>query len=293
MFHPTENLVLPGILSHGYATDGELKPLFPQSDCIFTVCSISGDMTKMLTDCPDNEKCLVLWSLTDGSEIARFFTDEAVESFAWSPNGRLIAVSFRTRLISLIDATNGFRTLVQKEVPSMLGPIKFSSDQKALFVPLWVAKWIGLCRFNINMVDNHSFSLDLSPDDGGGAESHCDCGFILGDVIPALGRDLSFNFHLNKETILRFSPQMITIEMMNANAAAIDFDLHGRTQDLVLSLNGDILYVLSYEFSGCASLIGVWDTSSGNFITEKKLKHMRIICVVACLLYTSPSPRDA
>ena len=281
VFHPAGNLVLPGILSHGYATDGELKPLFPQSDCIFTVCSISGDMTKMLTDCPDNEKCLVLWRLTDGSEIARFFTDEAVDSFAWSPNGRLIAVSFCTRLISLIDATNGFRTLVQKEIPRMLGPIKFSSDQKALFVSLSVAKGIDSCRFNINMVDNHSFSLDLSPDDGGGAESHCDCGFLLGDVIPASGRDLFFNFRLDRETVLRFSPKMITIEMLNASAAAIEPDVHGKTQDLVLSLNGDILYVLSYEFSDCASLIGVWDTSSGNFITEKKVKHMRIIRVVA------------
>ena len=282
VFHPTENLVLPGILSHGYATDGDLKPLFPQSDCIFTVCSISGDMTKLLTDFPHNEKCLVSWSLTDGSEIARFFTDEAVESFAWSPNGRLIAVSFRTRLISLIDATNGFRTLVQKEVPRMLGPIKFSSDQKALFVSLWAAKgMIDLCRFNINMVDNHSFSLDLSPVDSGGAESHCDFGFLSGDVIPASGCDLFFNFRLNEETVLRFSPKMITIEMLNASAAAIEPDVHGRTQDLVLSLNGDILYVLSYEFSDCASLIGVWDTSSGNFITEKKVKHMRIIRVVA------------
>ncbi|XP_044170073.1 uncharacterized protein LOC114977185 isoform X2 [Acropora millepora] len=286
VFHPTENLVLPGILSHGYATDGELKPLFPQSDCIFTVCSISGDMTKMLTDFPHNEKCLVLWSLTDGSEIARFSTDEAVESFAWSPNGRLIAVSFRARLISLIDATNGFRTLVQKEVPRMLGLIKFSCDQKALFVSVWFAKGIDLCRFNINMVDNHSFSLDLSPVDSGGAESHCDFGFLSGDVIPASGSDLYlncliFNFRLNKETILRFSPGMITIEMLNAHAEAIKPAVLYSVQDLVLSLNGDILYVLSKEFSDCASLIGVWDTTRGIFITEKKVKHMRIIRVVA------------
>ncbi|KAK2550475.1 hypothetical protein P5673_028839 [Acropora cervicornis] len=101
------------------------------------------------------------------------------------------------------------------------------------------------------------------------------------DVIPASGWDLFFNFRLNKETVLRFSPKMITIEMLNASAAAIEPDVHGGTQDLVLSLNGDILYVLSDEFSDCASLIGVWDTSSGNFITEKKVKHMGIIRVVA------------
>lgn len=173
----------------------------------------------------------------------------------------------------------------------MLGPIKFSSDQKAVFVFLWVAKGIDSCRLNINMVDNHSFSLDLSPDDGGGVESHCDCGFLSGDVIPASGSDLFFNFlifnfRLNKETILRFSPGMFTIEMLNAHAEAIKPAVLGSIRDLILSLNGDILYVLSYEdsyfeSSDYASLIGVWDTSREIFITEKKVKHMRIICVVA------------
>ena len=283
VFHPTENLVLPGILSHAYATDGELKPLFPQSGCTFTVCSISGDVTKMLTDCPDNEKCLILWSLMEGSEIARFFTDQAVESFAWSPNGRLIAVSFCTRLMCLIDATSGFSTVAQREVPRVFGGIKFSPDHKALFAFALDRGKIHCCRFNINMVDNDSFSLDLSADDVGGFESHCDCGFLSGDVIPASEKDMSFNFRLSKETVLKFSPGMITIEMWKVNAAAIEMwkvnaaamepAAHGRTRNLVLSVNGDILYVLSGESHSFADLIGVWDTSSGNLIVEKKMKH--------------------
>ena len=279
VFHPTENLVLPGILSHAYTTEGELKPLFPQNDCTFTVCSISGDMTKMLTDCPDNEKCLVFWSLTDGSEIARFSTDEAVVSFAWSPNGRLIAVSFCTRLMCLIDATNGFSTLVQREVPRVFGGIKFSPDHKALFAFALDYGKIHSCRFDINMVDNHSFSLDLSADDGGGFESHCDCGFLSGDVIPASEEDMSFYFRLSRETVLKFSAGTITIEMLNVNAAAIKPAAHGRTRNLVLSVNGDILYVLSGESHSFADLIGVWDTSSGNLIIEKKMEH--ISCPVA------------
>ena len=280
VFHPTENLVLPGILSHAYSTDGELKPLFPQSDCIFTVCSISGDMTKMLTNCPDNDKCLVLWSLTEGSKIARFFTDEAVESFAWSPNGRLIAVSFRTRLICLIDATNGFKRLVQREVPSVFGLIKFSSDHKAVFGIALDVKENHSCRFNINTMGNHSLFLDLSADDGGCFESHCDCGFPSGDVFPLSLIDLSFNFRLNKETVLKFSPVRSTIEMLNSNAAAIKPAAHGRTRHLVLSVNGDILYVLSGESHSFADLIGVWETSSGTLIIEKKIEHMSILCAV-------------
>ena len=281
VFHPTENLVLPGILSHAYASDGELKPLFPQSGCTFTVCSISGDMTKMLTDCPGNEKCLVLWSLTEGSEIARFSTDEEVLSFAWSPNGRLIAVSFHTRLICLIDATNGFRTLVQREVPGVCGRIKFSSDQKAVFAFAWDFEKSLSYRFNANEVGNHSFSLDLSADDGGCFESHCDCGFLSGDLTLASVRDFSFNFRLNKETVLKFSPGTTTIEMLNANAAPIKPAAYGSTQDLVLSVNGDILFVFSGRCSPFVDLIGVWDTSSGNLIIEKKMEGMSIFSSVA------------
>ncbi|KAK2550474.1 hypothetical protein P5673_028837 [Acropora cervicornis] len=90
----------------------------------------------------------------------------------------------------------------------------------------------------------------------------------------------------SRKTILRFSPGMITIEMLNAHAEAIKPAVLDSVQDLVLSLNGDILYVLRNEYSDCESsdnacYIGVWDTSRGIFITEKKVKHMRIICVVA------------
>ena len=279
VFYPPENLILPGILSHAYAIDGELKPLFPKSDCIFTVCSISGDMTKMLTDCPDNEKCLVLWSLTEGSEIARFSTDEAVVSFAWSSNGRLIAVSFCTGLISLIDATNDFRTLVQREVPRVFGGIKFSSDHKAVFAFTSDRMKNLSCRFNINMVGNHSFSLDLSADDGDCFESHCDCGFLSGDVIPASSRDLSFCFCLNKGTVLKFSPGKTTIKMLNANTAAVKFAAVGKTRDLVLSVNGDTLFVFSRDLF--VDLIEVWDTSSGNLVIKKEIEQMFTVRAVA------------
>ena len=93
VFHPTQDLVLPGILSHAYSFHGELRPLFPSSKCRFSVCSISADKTKMLTDCTSDAKSIIMWSLTDGSEINRFTWNDDIVSFALSRDGRLLAVS--------------------------------------------------------------------------------------------------------------------------------------------------------------------------------------------------------
>ena len=60
VFHPTKECILPGILSQAYTMDGDLKPLFPGCNCRFSVCSISGDKTKILTYCLESSKCLVL-----------------------------------------------------------------------------------------------------------------------------------------------------------------------------------------------------------------------------------------
>ena len=71
VFHPTKECILPGILSRAYTMDGDLKPLFPGSNCRFSVWSISGDKTKILTNCLESSRCLVLWSLENGSEVDR------------------------------------------------------------------------------------------------------------------------------------------------------------------------------------------------------------------------------
>jgi len=97
VFHPTKDLVLPGILSHAYTFDGDLRPLFLSSKCCFRVCSISADKMKMLTDCPNDAKSIVMWSLTDGSEINRFTWSDDIVSFAWSRDGRLQFLTFLLR----------------------------------------------------------------------------------------------------------------------------------------------------------------------------------------------------
>ena len=111
VFHPEQNIVLPGVLSHAYTFDGDLKALFPLSPCRFTVCSISGDKTTMLSDCPDDAKCIIMWSLKNGTEITRTTRNDEVLSFAWSPDERLLAISHSTGLICLVDVKDGFKTV--------------------------------------------------------------------------------------------------------------------------------------------------------------------------------------
>ena len=69
VFHPSKNVILPGNLSKCYTFNGDQKSLFPSSKCRFNVCSISGD--EIFTDCLDDVKCLIAWSLKDGREITR------------------------------------------------------------------------------------------------------------------------------------------------------------------------------------------------------------------------------
>ena len=60
VFHPTRECVLSGTLHQAYTIDGDLKPLFSESNCRFSVCSISGDKTKIITNYLRSYKCLVL-----------------------------------------------------------------------------------------------------------------------------------------------------------------------------------------------------------------------------------------
>jgi len=134
VFHPTEDVVLPGLLSHAYDFHGNLKPLFPESKCSFTVCSISRDKTTMLTNCPHNAKCIIMWSLKNGSEITRTTRDEDVLSFAWSRDGKLLAISHLSGRIVIVDVVDGFRTLGQTNLRNVRGLIRFSPDSRSL---LW------------------------------------------------------------------------------------------------------------------------------------------------------------
>ena len=134
VFHPTEPIILPGILGHAYSIDGDLLPLFPESNCRFLVCSVHGDEGKIITDCPGDAKCLVMWNLKNGEEITRTIRNEDVLSFAWSPNGTLLAISHFSGLVCLVDALNCLdTTLAEVTTNRPCGMIKFTPDSQFLF----------------------------------------------------------------------------------------------------------------------------------------------------------------
>ena len=226
VFHPTESIVLPGILSHAYSIDGAFLPLFPNSNCKFTVCSVNGD--SMITDFPSDAKCLVMWSLTNGEEITRTERDEVVLSFAWSLDRKLLAISHLSGLVCLVDALNCFETLAEITTVLPCGMIKFGLNLKFLFCwckpvkSMWQRYPKGI-RVNINNLPCGTFSLDVVNDnvdyEPWDYESSSKAGFLMGDPVSCLFRRFqdilgplwilaagAFAFVLSKESVLRVFP---------------------------------------------------------------------------------------
>ena len=223
VFHPEENIVLPGVLSHAYTFDGDWKALFPQSLCRFTVCSISGDKTTMLTDCPDDAKCIVMWSLKNGTEITRTTRNDDVLSFAWSPDGRLLAISHSTGLICFVNVRDGFRTVAEHYLPQnqVCGMIKFSPDCRSLFCICFRRAGLDLShcyRLNVDIVEHLSCTLDVfSGVSSWMLESPSVAGFLLGDPLSFLDLVFGFELHVDTVTVLRGHPLCTVLEMLNMN----------------------------------------------------------------------------
>ena len=272
VFHPTRRLVLPGVLSETYSFDGDLNRLFPESNCIFSVCSISGDT--ILTDCPDNAKCLILWSLSNGTELTRTTRDHNVLTFARSQDGRVAAISHSDGSVCLVDLMSNFRLVAETVLQSICGMIKFSPDHQFLYC------WHCPLRYGYEHPD--FFKLTVSTSNGGNVfldvasenvsyvpwewESPSRSGFMLGDPLccrsqtspPSLG---TFVFVLNKQSILRSNPRSGSIEMLFPYEQTKCSDDDKVLHSLKLSLTGDTVY--SKDKCGGSILLRAWDVSSG------------------------------
>ena len=300
VFHPTEDLVLPGILSHAYTFNGDLKPLFLQSDSRFSVCSISADKTKVLTNCSENAKCLVMWSLDNGSEIARITRGEDVLSFAWSQDGRLLAISHSTGLISLVDVMRDFTTVAETTSSTVCGMLKFTSDSQVLFRSC--GGFPGdLFRCSVVEEKNRNFSLQVCPyiecHDPNNFESFSDCGFLSGDPFatksnPRHEKFPELTFVINKHVLLRTSFTSV-IEMINTdNLSNGRQSVAKRALDIALSLDGQTVYVVSFAIPP-TSLLGTlmaWEVSSGKLRGEKPCERtIRLFPVRRAVLLNSRS----
>ena len=301
VFHPTAEIVLPGVLSHAYAIDGELTSLFPDSNCSFTVCSVSGNKASILTDCPDDARCIIMWSLMNGSEIGRTTRNEDVLSFAWSQDGRLLAISHSTGLICLLDVVNGFRTLAEMTSPEVCGMIKFAPDQRFLYCRkhkqqkhLSRQNQFLFC-LNVNMESDRTFSLDIFFDkvsyEPWKLESGSEGGFLLGDPLFCVFDGFSlkeegFAFVLNEQSVLISYPDNDVIEMLSLNelnrgrkatCAPTSLRNIASVQNIAFSLNGETIYVVS---SPAVETVSSLNISSGELKAEKSAKTIIGNCLV-------------
>ena len=248
LFYPTKELILPGSLSQAYTMEGQLIELFPGSKCRFSVCSISGDKTKILSNCLEDSKCLVLWSLESGSEIDRISRDENIVSFAWSQDERLLAISHSSGLICLVDSKHGFRELAQTAIPGVCGMLRFSPDHRFLFCCYDEKLQVRLFRLNVCKETNNTISLkgcfnDVNFDLAN-FESFNDCGFLFGDLIDADLPRARMMFVLDKQRLLRCrlkQIEMVDIKEVNKSSQGKATD----ATEVALSLDGQTVYIAS------------------------------------------------
>ena len=277
VFHPTKECILPGILSQAYTMDGDLKPLFPGCNCRFSVCSISGNKTKILTNCLESFKCLVLWSLENGSEVDRILEDEDILSFAWSGDGRLLAISHSSGVISLYDVMCNFRKLTQMATPNVCGVVKFSPDHRFIFCCAVKGVVFPTRFFCLKVVKEayNTFSLTGVCYDSKNFESFSDCGFLFGDLIAEGRYPFQLTFGLEKQRLLISSQsliEMVDTEYVNRNDQGVATAATG----IALSLDGQTVFVAS------KTSVTAYDVSSGKLKAEIKCGHSlyRHLCPV-------------
>ena len=263
VFHPTKECILPGILSQAYTMDGDLKPLFPECNCRFSVCSISGDKTKILTNCLESSKCLVLWSLENGSEVDRILEDEDILSFAWSGDGRLLAISHSSGVISLYDVMCNFRKLTQMATPEVCGMVKFSPDHRFILCAGVLNDDVRGCLFCLKVVKeaNNRFSLTNVIYDSKNFVSFDDCGFLFGDLIVEERYPFQLKFGLDNQRLLLSHGR--SIGMVDTKYES-KIDLEISPDEIVLSLDGQTMFVAS------ETSVTAYDVSSGKLKAEIK-----------------------
>ena len=276
VFHPTKECILPGILCQAYTMDGDWKALFPESNCRFSVCSISGDQTKILTNCLESSKCLVLWSLENGSEVDQICVDEDIISFAWSGDGRLLAISHCSGVISLVGVMHGFRNLAQLATPEVCGVVRFSPYEPILYCGSIDDIFPEFFCLTVVKKKDNTFSLmyyrdwydddyvDECPFDFDTFEYFTDCGFLFGDLVSTRAFLTGLNFVLDEKRLLRCCSEEIRMEDIK-EVEISDVGASGEEDTCLMiafTLNGQTVYVAGGE------TIAVYDAFSWNLKAE-------------------------
>ena len=307
VFHPTEPIVLPGILSHAYSFDGGLLPLFPKSNCRFSVCSVHGDESKIITDCPGDAKCLVMWNLKNGEEITRTIRNEDVLSFAWSPDGTVLAISHFSGLVCLVDALNCLdTTLAVVATKRPCGMIKFAPDIQFLFCLSWsflqweakrndrtLVRRLRPLSFPLKVIKRPcgTFSLSVLDNKGGHDpweyESSSIGEFLMGDPMfyrisrYIFVRELfAFAFVLNKQSVLMVLAGNRKITMLkheDYSRATWRSLLSPLPCRIAFALDGKTIYRTTEGYKGFQ--VVSLDVASGDRKAEKVISTLNVLLV--------------
>ena len=106
VFHPSGQSVLPGTLRSVYTLKGDQNDLFPDSQCTFSHCVFPRDKRIISTDCSDDPKMVILWSMKNGEVLMRIAGNDAISSFAISQDGSQIAFGDLTGSVYLVEVNS-------------------------------------------------------------------------------------------------------------------------------------------------------------------------------------------
>ena len=188
--------------------------------------------------------------------------NEDILSFAWSGDGRLLAISHSSGVISLYDVMCNFRKLTQMATPEVCGMVKFALDHRFIFCCV-VEDIFQQSFFCLKVLKeaNNTFSLTMVSGDSETFESFNDCGFLFGDLISTKGPQYRCTFGLDKQRQLCFRSneiEMVDIKYVNRNDQGVDTEATG----IALSLDGQTVFVAS------ETSVTAYDVSSGKLKAE-------------------------
>ena len=227
----------------------------------------------MLTNCTSDAKSIIMWSLTDGSEINRFTWNDDIVSFALSRNGRLLAVSDFCGSIGLHDVMDDYRILAQRTIPGVCGMLKFSPYFQCLYCVNSAS--CELFHLDVNVGDDGDLSLDIWHNEVSyhpwELESGSEPGFLLGDRFCWSTLDCPcIEYFLNKQSVLRinyFNRRIIEMRQLDELTKDSAGESKASVVKVVFSPNGDRLFVIPHR----KRELLVWDISSGMFKPRKIL----------------------
>ena len=139
-----------------------------------------------------------------------------------SRDGKLLAISHSSGCVCLVDRENGFTTLAEAALESVSGVIRFTEDSRFLHCGLlYPSAGVDIfCKFfGVSVDAQRNVSLDLPdfPLKLEESELHSVGGFLLGDPLSSEEPFCSFDFVLNRQSLLRNSNFSTVIEMIYRN----------------------------------------------------------------------------